>query len=149
MGCVGNGFKLSSHTKRMMSINTTGINHLDTLQIIVTQWSRRFRPHKVYIFLISITTPRKKRTKKIKNIFHEMQTIRSPFLVLTFGTFVHENRTVLVQFLPTNNLVPNCEKCSQISNAVHEKAAIDALKSIEMSINQFNDYNTLCIKRNS
>jgi len=41
-------------------------------------------------------TPRKKRTKKIKHIFHEMRTIRSPFLVLTFRTFVHENRTVLV-----------------------------------------------------
>jgi len=25
-----------------------------------------------------------------------MRTIRSPFLVLTFPTFVHENRTVLV-----------------------------------------------------
>jgi len=41
-------------------------------------------------------TPRKKGTKKIKNIFHEMRTTRSPFLVLTFRTFVHEKRTVLV-----------------------------------------------------
>jgi len=77
---------------------------------------------------IPLQTPRKKRTKKNKNIFHEMRTIRSPFLVLTFRTFVHENRTKIEQFLPTNNLVPNCEKCSQISNAVHEKAAIDAFE---------------------
>jgi len=32
----------------------------------------------------------------MKNIFHDLLTIRSPFLVLTFRTFVHENRTVLV-----------------------------------------------------
>jgi len=58
---------------------------------------RRFRPCQYYWSAPWVLlTPRKKRTKKIKNIFHEMRTIRSPFLVLTFRTFVHENRTVLV-----------------------------------------------------
>jgi len=63
--------------------------------------------------------------KKIeKNQEHILRTIRSPFLVLTFQTFVLENRTVLVT-ISTDELVG--AKLIMKKKIVHEKAAIDGV----------------------